>query len=95
MIAVNGEYWVPAVSLDELIQKGTAAVPDIVKMDVEGAELLLNRRKTVWLVAMHGEEQKRRCQSLLTEAGYRLYSLDGTEFGSGLLPTDEIYAVPV
>lgn len=51
-------------------------------------------RKTVWLVALHGDEQKRRCQSLLIEAGYRLYGLDGTEFDSGPLPTDEIYAVP-
>ncbi len=102
LIAENGEYRVPAVSLDHLITEESMPVPDIVKMDVEGAESrvlegawsLLNRRKTIWFVATHGEEQEHRCRSILTRAGYRLYKLDGTELDPGSLPADEIYAVP-
>lgn len=102
LIANSGEYRVPAVSLDYLITEESMLVPDIIKMDVEGAEsrvlegarFLLNRRKTIWFVAMHGEEQEHRCQSILTRAGYRLYKLDGTELDPGSLPTDEIYVVP-
>lgn len=101
-IAVNGGYQVPAVSLDDLIKKGTLPVPDIVKMDVEGAEArvlegapsLLRSKKSVWFIAMHGEEQARRCQAILFDADYRLYRLEGTELRHGPLPTDEIYAVP-
>jgi FkbM family methyltransferase len=101
-ITGSGGYQVPAISLDDLIQKGTLPVPDIVKMDVEGAKSrvlegapsLLRLKKTVWFIAMHGDEQARRCQTILFDADYRFYRLEGTELHHGPLLTDEIYAVP-
>ena len=101
-ITGSGWYQVPAISLDDLIQKGTLPVPDIVKMDVEGAESrvlegalsLLRSKNTVWLIAIHDEEQARHCQAILSDTNYRLYRLDGTELSPGPLFTDEIYAVP-
>ncbi len=50
-----GHYWVPTVTIDALIETANLPVPDIVKMDVEGAESsvfdgaskLLGMRKTV------------------------------------------------
>jgi FkbM family methyltransferase len=101
-ITDSGGYQVPAISLDDLIKNGTLPVPDVVKMDVEGAESrvlegapsLLRSKKTVWFIAIHGEEQARRCQTILFDADYRVYRLEGTELRRGPLPTDEIYAVP-
>lgn len=96
-------YLVPTVALDMLIQDGTVPVPDLIKMDVEGAEssvlegakTLLSRRTTVLLIALHGDLQMRRCLALLVEAGFAAYRLDGQPVAADAEYVDEIYAVPV
>lgn len=97
-----GAYRVPTVRIDSLIEATDLPPPDIVKMDVEGAESrvlagarkLLQMRKTIWLVALHGAEQRQRVGRILLEHDYRLFRLDGSEIAAAAIDTDEIYALP-
>ncbi len=101
-ITDTGQYRVPAVSLDGLIAENVLPVPDLIKMDVEGAEslvldgagTLLGRNKTILFIALHGENQKQRCLDLLLSLAYRIFLLDGTELKDAALPFDEVYALP-
>jgi len=90
------------VTMDELIASYGVPQPDVVKMDVEGAESdvlrgaeqLLARRKTVWFISLHGEAQRLACAALLTDAGYLLSSLVGDGISSWTDAADEIIATP-
>lgn len=101
-LADDGAHRVPTVSIDTQIEAGDLPVPDIVKMDVEGAESevlesarkLLARCKTHWLIALHGDEQRERVGRLLMETGYRILRLDGSEIDGARVDTDEIHALP-
>lgn len=98
-----GEYWVPTVAIDVLIETDKLPVPDIVKMDVEGAESkvlegaikLLGMRKTIWIIALHGADQRKKIGRILTNQGYGIYRLDDSVITAGNIDTDEIYALPV
>lgn len=97
-----GHYWVPMVAIDALIETANLPVPDIVKMDVEGAESsvfdgaskLLGMRKTVWIIALHGADQRKEIGRMLLDHGYGIYRLDGSAIAVGNIDTDEIYALP-
>lgn len=88
---------VPSLNLDN---SGLPA-PDLIKMDVEGAESAvlsgarstLRKARPVVFVALHSDEQRGSCKVLLRQAGYSLYQLDGAPFDDDR-PTDEIYALP-
>jgi FkbM family methyltransferase len=64
---------------------GDVGFPDVVKMDIEGAEILalrgaatvLNRKPTL-LVEVHSEQLSREFYPLLEGFGYDFYRLDGT-----------------
>ena len=97
-----GHYWVPTVTIDALIETANRPVPDIVKMEVEGAESsvfdgaskLLGMRKTVWIIALHGADQRKEIGRMLLDHGYGIYRLDGSAIAVGNIDTDEIYALP-
>lgn len=99
-LATGGDLHVQTAAMDGLIEDGVPA-PDIVKMDVEGAESLvldgarklLGMQRTIWLIALHGEEQRKAVGRILGEYGYRLFTLGGEEI-SGVVDVDEIYALP-
>ena len=105
MGAISGsstDYIVPTVTLDALVAAGTFPVPDLIKMDVEGAESrvldgalkLLASRKTSLLIALHGHKQMELCLARLEQSGYSAFQLDGqpaTPHGATL---DEICAAP-
>lgn len=102
-IATAGSYKVPVVSLDELTADGTVPVPDVIKMDIEGSESaalkgalsMLNEKRPLVLLALHGETQRRECERILRASNYRIYYLDGREHLAGEpLVDDEIYAAP-
>lgn len=94
-------YLVPTVTLDGLLASGHVEAPDIVKMDVEGAESkvlagaagLLQLRKTVWVVALHGDDQREAVIAAFRAHGYRVFCLDGAEVGEDFVG-DEIWATP-
>lgn len=98
----TGMYRVPTVAIDTLMETDKLPAPDIVKMDVEGSEAtvlegackLFGMQKTVWVIALHGISQREEVGRILAGHGYRIFRLDGTEFASGNIDTDEVYALP-
>lgn len=94
----TGELEVAVVALDELRAEGTLPAPDLIKMDIEGAEhdallgarTLLAQDRPVLFLATHGPEVHRACCELLTELDYELESLDERPVEA----SDEILARP-
>ncbi len=93
-------YLVPAFSVDEFVTRHPDSRPQLLKIDVEGAESavltgateVLRRFSPEIMLALHGEQQSSACQAILLAQGYRLYYLDGLAVGEGCLKSDEIYA---
>jgi FkbM family methyltransferase len=98
----EGAAQVSTVTLDSLVASGTIAPPDVVKMDVEGAEsdvlegarALVSARRTIWLIALHGHAQREQCSERLRAAGYRLCMLDGSAWERASAREDELLALP-
>lgn len=75
---------VGVTSLDDFTRSNPA--PDVLKMDVEGAEVdvlegaerLLAERHPDWLIELHGEDLGARCVEILSRHGYRFERLDGS-----------------
>ena len=88
---------VPSLNLDSL----ALPAPDLVKMDVEGAESAvlngaqrtLREVRPVVFVALHSVQQREICGTLLRQSGYSIYDLDGVLL-KGAIGVDEIYAQP-
>jgi FkbM family methyltransferase len=101
-IAKEGQYRVPTLSLDKLMDQKAFPAPDLIKMDVEGAESsilegaqkLLSTKKSVLFISLHGEQQMKRCQQMLLSAGYRIFRLNGSELSEKPFKENEIYAIP-
>ncbi|RLC20175.1 MAG: FkbM family methyltransferase [Deltaproteobacteria bacterium] len=82
-IAPQGKLRVKTVSIDELIGAGEIPVPDYLKIDVEGAEMLvlsgakkmLADAHPIIFLATHGEEVHKQCCEFLNEMGYQLQSI--------------------
>lgn len=89
---------VPTITLDAF----EATPPDLIKIDVEGAEgkmlrgarRILSEARPALFLALHGQEQRQECEALLRDAGYGLYALDGSQLDGPIL-TDEIVALPL
>lgn len=96
-LSQRGCLEIKAVSLDDLVSKGEIPPPDYMKIDVEGAELLVlsgakslltNYYPTIFL-ATHGTEVHRQCCKLLKSNGYKLQSINNNNIDE----TDEILAI--
>jgi len=80
----SGGLAVRIVTLDGLIAAGQVPVPNVLKLDIEGAELaalrgasqLLNIYHPVVFLATHGRKVHDDCVSLLAALGYRLQAID-------------------
>ncbi|MGH2918607.1 MAG: FkbM family methyltransferase [Solirubrobacteraceae bacterium] len=76
---------VRAVRLDDLVGSGEAPAPDVVKIDVEGAELdviagmtdLLRTRRPIVICEMHGKNAA--FAAAMREHDYELTNLDGVQ----------------
>ncbi len=75
------EIQVTARRVDCLIQEGIAPVPDLVKMDIEGAEVMALRgfgsylsKVRAFVLETHSAELHAACIRLLTEAGHTVLS---------------------
>jgi FkbM family methyltransferase len=76
---------VRTVTLDDLVSSGEAPAPDVVKIDVEGAELdviggmtaLLRTRRPVVICEMHGKNAA--FAAAMREHGYDVRNLEGVE----------------
>ena len=94
-IAAEGQLVVSCSRADTLLAAGKVEAPDVLKMDVEGAEvdvlrgarLIMDRHPTL-LLATHGDSIHGRCIELLTSFGYEVQPLDNRP----LWYTDEVVA---
>jgi FkbM family methyltransferase len=76
----GGSVTVSTATLDSLIENGSVAPPDVIKMDIEGAELLALRGasfifewyRPVLFLATHGCAVERECRELLATWGYQI-----------------------
>jgi FkbM family methyltransferase len=94
----NGNIPVTALSLDEFVYTRGNPAPQVIKMDVEGAEehalrgaaQLLRHDPPIIFLATHSPQLHATCCELLFSAGYRLEAADG---GKPEL-TDELICFP-
>ncbi|MDO9326158.1 MAG: FkbM family methyltransferase [Methanoregula sp.] len=85
----SGKIPVFVISIDHFISK-TNIIPDIMKIDVEGAELsvLFGARKCIsenrpkLLISMHGEQLRSDCIAFVSEYNYDVVPLDNKDVGS-------------
>jgi FkbM family methyltransferase len=97
-LAEKGLLNVRCARIDSLVAAGEIPAPEIMKIDVEGAEVgvlsgareVIARNKPVIFLATHGEQPHRECCSMLQELGYDLVPVAGTS----LEGCDEIVASP-
>ncbi|MBM2824187.1 MAG: Methyltransferase, FkbM family [Thermoleophilia bacterium] len=88
----EGEVEVETASLDTLVEDRVIPPPDVVKIDVEGAELsvlrgaraIMQANRPVVVLSTHGFDSHEACCSLLRSLGYAVtlleHSLATTEF---------------
>ena len=76
----QSEISVPGISLDEFVYKQGNPPPQVVKMDIEGGEVLalpgmrriLAEARPLMLMELHGPESSRAAWETLTAAGYTI-----------------------
>ena len=98
-VSDDGAIEVDAIDLDTWSHGNDGGAPDIVKIDVEGAEDavlrggqdVFSRHRPLIYLALHGDEPRKRCRELLESWGYRLTALDGADDPSA---SDEWFADP-
>jgi FkbM family methyltransferase len=95
-MAAGGPLQVSCSRADTLLAAGEVEAPDVIKIDVEGAEADVLRgacgsmkKHPVILLATHGESPHRACLELLAAFGYKVHALDGGPPEG----TDEVVAV--
>ncbi|WP_454064898.1 FkbM family methyltransferase [Candidatus Nitrospira salsa] len=96
----NGILMVPVFSLDELIEVGQIAPPNLLKLDVEGAEFqvlvgatrTLKAYKPIVFLALHGNEQRTKCFHFLRENCYEVFNCQGIALDDNAME-DEVYAI--
>jgi FkbM family methyltransferase len=95
---VAGDLEVKALSLDDFVIVEKNPHPQIIKIDVEGAEVrvlrgaqrVLETHRPLIFLATHGVTVHRECCQLLRAIGYRLQSIDG----EAVEDTDELMCLP-
>ncbi len=80
---------VKLTTLDHLVAE--IGVPDVIKVDIEGAEVaalrgakkLLAEHAPKWLIELHSDECERGVREILSKAGYRFTDLEGVPIPAG------------
>ena len=80
----KAEITVPGFSLDEFVYEQDNPVPDAVKMDIEGGEVLalpgmsriLREAHPLMFLELHGPESEKVAWETLTAAGYTLHAME-------------------
>lgn len=81
----SGSFEVDAITLDEFVFSRGSALPCVIKIDVEGAELcvlegarqVLEKAKPAIFLATHGDTVRQACYQLLRSFHYRVCGVDG------------------
>jgi FkbM family methyltransferase len=96
----GASFEVESITIDAFAERN--ARPDFVKIDVEGAELLVLRGATgvllrgcrpLFLIEFHGDDLARECMAFLRTYGYRILGLGREPVGETNLP-HHVLAVP-
>lgn len=82
----SGELQIKTVSLDKFVLSTKTSAPDIIKMDIEGAEILalhgaektIIKHHPIIFLATHGQITHELCCDLLKSWGYSLTPIDNT-----------------
>ena len=82
----SGNVTVRMTTIDTLVQSGTVPVPDLIKIDIEGAEIqaleggydTIRKALPTMILAVHGDELERQCRTLLEPLGYHFKDLGQT-----------------
>ena len=93
---LSGKLEVRTVRLDTLCENGEIPLPDVMKIDVEGAEYqvlrgalsILEKHHPLIFLATHGREVHKQSCDLLVQLGYRLASISSASVET----TDELLA---
>lgn len=96
---------VATISIDHILGARPEWWPDVLKIDVEGAEegvlagahaLLASSRPPILVLSLHGLPQAQRCLQILEEHGYCLNDLRGEGIASAdaALAADTVIARP-
>lgn len=96
-ISPTGRLQVRTVAIDDLVARKELPVPDYIKMDIEGGELLalLGAKSTlaefhpIIFLATHGSSVHQECCRLLQSLDYKLEPMDGPDLHS----SSEILAI--
>lgn len=84
-LGAGGGIVVTTVRLDSLLARGDTPLPDVIKVDIEGAETqalegarrLLGAARPVIFLALHGSAAHAQCRRILEEERYDWVALDG------------------
>ena len=95
----DGEIEVQVVTVDEIFRFRNIPCPNIVKIDVEGAEYgvlrgaehTIRQHRPVLFLSTHGPDIHRNCCAMLQAMSYHLAGLNDTSFEL----MDEIIAIPL
>ncbi len=87
-IVEDGKIKIRTVTIDDLVSSGKLQIPNVIKMDVEGAELsvlegtasILKKNKPVILLSTHGGKIHKECRDFLKKLGYNLKPIAGDKF---------------
>jgi FkbM family methyltransferase len=90
-------FKVPVAKVDTLVSKGLIPAPSLIKVDVEGAEMMflegakwsLETGRPAIFLEYHSGELAKRCEKFLLDRGYRLEWL-GTDSGVAGLSSDAV-----
>jgi FkbM family methyltransferase len=92
---------VKTITLDHYVYQHNNHLPDLIKIDIEGAEYLaligmqniIKNKNPILLLALHGPDVFHKCCNFLKKFNYHIYDLDG-QLIVNYEPIDEIVAVP-
>jgi FkbM family methyltransferase len=92
-IAEDGNLEVPVVSLDSIIADKKLSPPNVLKIDVEGAEYqvlkgasaLFRDHKPLIFLATHGDQIHKQCVDLLNNLGYQLETFPSADGGGEII----------
>jgi FkbM family methyltransferase len=80
-IGAANSYLIPAIALDEFVAEGNR-MPDVVKMDIETAEVLALKgahkvlaSPIAWIMETHSAELRNECKAIMAQFGYRFTDL--------------------
>lgn len=95
-LSPEGSLVVKSVKLDDLAEKGSISIPQYIKIDVEGGEMLvlkgakniLKRFHPTIFLATHGNDIHEECLNFLKLLGYKIEGIGNQDINK----TDEIIA---